>query len=95
MGQTAGNIFNPNVANPQQAQWGDLDPSEKAARLIAGGTTGLAKGFQNYQNQNAAMRQGGGGMGFAPVQTPTVDASYFQPQKRGPNNLSFYGDSNG
>jgi hypothetical protein len=89
MGQMASNLGNSNVTNPQQAQWGDLDQSEKGARLLAGTTGGLAKGFQNYQNQNQAMRQGGGGaMIQAPAAQP-VDPAYFMPRK---NNLSFYGD---
>jgi len=59
MGQLAGNLGNPNITGPKanQAQWGDLDSSEKAARLLAGTTGGLAKGFQNYQQQQQAMRQ--------------------------------------
>jgi hypothetical protein len=100
MGSTMSNMQNPNITGPQQnrAQWGDLDTSEKGARVLSGAGQGLAQGFQNYQNQNAAMRQGGGG-GAMPqfAQAPIVDPSYFapmqQPQKRGPNNLAFYGGS--
>lgn len=91
MGQMASNLGNANVTNPQQAQWGDLDSSEKGARLLAGTTGGLAKGFQNYQNQNQAMRQGGGMGAIQPQGAQMVDPGYFQP-KKGPNNLSFYGD---
>lgn len=58
MGQLAGNMQNPNITGPtqQRAQWGDLDSSEKGARLLGGATQGLARGFQNYQNQNSMMR---------------------------------------
>lgn len=110
MGQTAGNVFNPDIANPQQAKWGDIDSSEKTARLIAGGTKGLAQGFQNYQNQGQMMR---GRMGMPQInpmmEQQPVSPEYFQPAfssdragnamnyfkpPRG-NNLSFYGDSNG
>ncbi len=62
MGQLAGNLGNKNVTDPNQAQWGDLDNSEKGARLIAGGTRGLAQGFSNYQQQNSQLRRPGGGM---------------------------------
>jgi len=96
MGQVAGNLGNPNITGPKdnQAQWGDLDSSEKGARLLAGTTGGLAKGFQNYQQQNQAMRQGGSMGAMAPQQTaPSVDPAYFMPQsQRTKNNLSFYGD---
>lgn len=36
--------------------------SEWAARFIDGAGKGLGQGMQNYQQQNAMMRQGGGGM---------------------------------
>jgi hypothetical protein len=92
MGQMLGNMGNPNVTNPQQAQWGDMDPSEKGARVLAGGTKGLAQGFSNYQQQNSALRQGGGGGAQIPMGgQPQVDPAYFQPQMRRPNNLNFYG----
>lgn len=59
MGQFGANLGNPNITGPQQnqAQWGDLDPSEKGARIAAGGIGGLARGFQNYTQQNQAMRR--------------------------------------
>ena len=50
-GQLIGNLGNPNVTDPRQARPQDLDNSEKAARLIAGTTHGLAQGFQNYNQQ--------------------------------------------
>lgn len=96
MGQMASNIMNPNIANPQQAQWGDLDPNEKAARGIAGGLKGLGPGLQNYFQQKTAMaNSGGSGPMIQPQQSQMVSPDFFQPQRRGPNNLSFYGDSNG
>lgn len=90
MGQIAGNMGNPNITDPQQARWGDLDSQERAARVAAGTTTGLAKGFSNYQQQNQALRQGGGGGAIVPQPTQMVDPNYFIPRKQ--NNLSFYGD---
>lgn len=93
MGQMAANMGNPNITNPQQAQWGDLDPSEKGARIAAGGIGGLAKGFQGYQQQNAQMRQGGGGVQIPMGGQQPVDPSYFQPQKRANN--PFYGGYGG
>jgi hypothetical protein len=92
MGQLGQNLQNTNVTDPRQARPQDLSGNEMGARLIAQGTRGLAQGFQNYQGQNQMMRQGGGGMGFAPQAQPQVDPSYFQPQRRGPNNLNFYGE---
>lgn len=92
MGQMMSNLGNSNVTDPSQARPGDLDQSEKGARLIAGGTKGLAQGFSNYQQQNQAMRQGGGGGAMqVPGGAQPVDPSYFQPQRRGPNDLNFYG----
>jgi hypothetical protein len=100
MGSTIGNLGNKNVMDPNQAQWGDLDSSEKGARLIGGAGKGLLQGVQNYSQQNAALRQPTGG---APMQMPggaqPVDPSYFapspnpfqQPQRRGANMLNFYG----
>lgn len=52
MGQLGSNLQNSNVVDPRQAKWGDLDTSEKSARIIGGATTGLAKGFQNQQQQS-------------------------------------------
>lgn len=94
MGQTVGNLGNPNITGPaqQRAQWGDMDNSEKAARLISGTTQGLARGFQNYAQQSQGTKRGGGGMmPSGNFNAPQVDPSYFQPQRQGPNNLAFYG----
>lgn len=95
MGQMAGNMMNPNVANPQQAQWGDLDPSEKGARVLAGGIKGVGPALQNYFQQKTQMANSGGGPMIQPQQSQMVSPDFFQPQRRGANNLSFYGDSNG
>lgn len=95
MGQVGANLGNPNVVNPKQAQWGDLDASEKGARLIGGAAQGLNRGMQAY---NAQGQQGGGPqmnpMQFAlpgPQAPDFMQQAIGQPQRRGPNNLSFYG----
>lgn len=94
MGQLGSNLGNPNVVNPNQAKFGDLDASEKGARFLAQGTRGLAQGFQNYQQQGQAMRGFGGAPQINPMMQQNVDSSYFLPQqKQGPNNLAFYGGS--
>lgn len=99
MGQMGTNLGNPSITGLQQdrAQWGDMDSSEKGASLLAGGIKGLAKGFSNYQQQNQAMRQGGGGPVQIPMaQQPNVQLPMGLPQQQRPirgNNLSFYGDS--
>jgi hypothetical protein len=92
MGQIADAAQNPNTFAPQPS---GFSGAEWATRLGGGALKGLGQGVNNYQQQNAAMRQGSGG-GMAPMpQAQMVDPSYFapmqQPQKRGPNNLNFYG----
>lgn len=68
IGDMVGNIkgvkslFDPNVMDPNQAQWGDLDTGEKSSRMVGGAAKGLGQGMQNYQQQNSAMRGRGGGM---------------------------------
>lgn len=57
MGQMAANLGNPNVTDPRQAKFGDLDTGEKGARILAQGTRGLAQGFNNYQQQNSQLRR--------------------------------------
>lgn len=97
MGQLGQNLSNTNVTDPRQARPQDLSGSEMGARILAQGTRGLAQGFQNYQQQGQALRGGGGMPQINPMmQSQPVDSSYFLPQqRRGANNLSFYGDSNG
>jgi hypothetical protein len=52
----------------------------------------LGSSIQDYYSQKNKMANSGGrGMGFAPVSQQQVDPTYFQPQRRGPNNLTFYG----
>jgi hypothetical protein len=65
MGQIGANLGNKNVVDPRQAQWGDLDSSEKSARLIGGGVQGLNRGMQNYNGQPQNS-----GMGGFQMQTP-------------------------
>ena len=97
MGQTLGNMKNSmpgfggtNVADPGQA-WGNMDSSQRGAAVMGGLGRGLGQGMQNYQQQNSAMRQpGGGGIGPTPGAQP-VDPNYFQPQSRKRDDLSFYG----
>lgn len=91
MGQMANSMGGgTNVADPGQS-WGNMDSSQRGAQLLGGAAKGLGPGIQNYQQQNQALRQPqGGGMAPMPGAQP-VDPSYFQPQRRGPNNLNFYG----
>ena len=81
MGQTMGNLSDANVTDPSQAKWGDLDNSEKGARVMAGGIKGLSQGLQNYQGQNAAMGRGGGAVPLPSPQAP-VSPDYFMPQQQ-------------
>jgi hypothetical protein len=71
------------------------DDMGTGTKLLEGGTKGLATGFQNMQQQNAQMRQGGGGMMPQTQGAPTVDPAYFAPQRKPiqGNNLAFYGGS--
>jgi hypothetical protein len=75
MGQVAGNMGNPNITGPtaNRAAWGDMDNSEKGARVLSGATQGLAKGFQNYQQQNSQLRR-------QPNMAPTMPNFYGQGQ---------------
>jgi hypothetical protein len=107
MGQLGSNGLNvngtgQNVGDLKKIGYSDSDingmgtSQNPLQKITQRGTQGLAQGFQNYQNQNSQMRQGGGGMQMGPMpQAQPVDPNYFQPQRRGPNNLSFYGDANG
>lgn len=90
MGQIAQAATNPNTFAPDPS---GFSGSEWATRIGGMGLKGLGQGLQNYGQQNAAMRQGGGG-GMMPMQSgqPMVDPRYFLPQQStGPNNLAFYG----
>lgn len=92
MGQLASNLGNSNVTDPSQARPGDLDNSEKAARLIAGGTKGLTQGFAGMQQQNQQMRQPGPQAQVPMAQQPNVNLPMGLPQQQQkPNNLAFYG----
>lgn len=102
LGNSMGN--GTNVADPGQA-WGDMDSSQKGVELLGGLSKGFGKGMQDYQQQNAMMRQPQGGGGMPQMSAPPpVDASFFmpsptgsapapiqQPQRRGPNMMNFYG----
>ena len=87
MGQTAAGIFNPNVADPRQAQWGDLDGSEKASRLLAGGLKVAGSGLAGMGQQQRPMG-GGGGMEVPMPQQQQVQLPGMDPQKK---NNPFYG----
>lgn len=63
-------------------------------KLLMGGLKGGLSGYSDMQKQNALLRQGGGSQ-IQTAPTQMVSADFFQPQRRGANNLSFYGDSNG
>jgi hypothetical protein len=86
MGQMMGNLGNKNVMDPSQANWGDLDSSEKGARVGGAAMRGLGQGFSNYEKQNQALRTPNGGASVnGNFDAPAVDPSYFSPQQ--PNGL--------
>jgi len=66
MGQMMGNLGNKDVVDPSQAKWGDLDGSEKGARLLGGGLSGLGKGMATMGG--GAMPPQGGGPAIDPTQ---------------------------
>lgn len=78
VGDFGKDLFNKDVVNPEEAKWGDLSGSEKGARIAGGALSGLGKGLQNYQQQNAAMRQGGGAAPIQVTPNPQV-ATNFDP----------------
>ena len=71
MGQLGQAFQNPNTfaADPS-----GFNGSEWAARFMGGAAKGLGQGMQQMTQQNAALRQGGGG-GMMPTQAtqPSVD----------------------
>lgn len=84
MGQLGQNMSNPNVVNPQQANWGDMDTSEKLARVGAQGIRGLSNGVQNYYQQAGALKPAGGGVAPAQVpQTPAIQPQIYTPPNNG------------
>lgn len=96
MGQTMSNLGNKDVMDPNQAKWGDLSGGEQAARVGGGAAKGLLSGVQGYQNQNAQMRQGGGGATPLPSPQAPVSPDYFAPQAPQTSQIrkplsSFYG----
>ena len=87
MGQMAQNLGNSNIMDPRQAKWGDLDASEKGARMIGGATRGLGAGLQAYGNQ---IPQTGREPQIIPMQSaqqPQVQLPGMMPKG---NNLNFY-----
>ena len=62
-------------------------------KLLMGGLKGGLTGFSNMQNQNQMLRQGGPPMQVPIPQQPQVQLpmGLSQPQRRGPNDLNFYG----
>ncbi len=98
MGSTMANLGNKDVMDPNQAKWGDLSGGEQAARVGGGAAKGLLGGLNNYNQQNAQMRQGGGGVVPLPAQQAPVSPDYFAPQapqtsqiRKPGNNSAFYG----
>lgn len=91
MGQFLGNMGNTNVTDRNQANWGDLDTSEKGARVTSGVLRGLGQGMQQRQAPQAG--RGGFSSGMAAPQSP-VNFPIFDPRKFGGagNGGSFYGD---
>lgn len=94
MGQVTSAFSNPNTfaADPS-----GFSGSEWGARFLGAGAKGLGQGLQNYQQQNAQMRQGGGGMPSAPIpQTPAIQfaSTNFTPGQK-TRNPYFYGYGEG
>lgn len=66
-------------------------------KLLLGGVKGGLSGFSDMEKQNQMMRQGGPPMQVPMAQQPQVQLPMGnqpfgqQPQRRGPNDLNFYG----
>lgn len=81
LGGIGGNMLNKNVVDPSQANWADLDTSEKLARFGAQGLRGAANGMQNYYGQAGQLQNRGGGMSPMQIpQTPAIQPTIFNPQ---------------
>lgn len=93
MGQVGDAMKNP-VTFQQNPQ--GFSGSEWGARFLGKGLQGLGQGVQDYQQQNQALRGAGGAPQINPMMTqqPNVQLPGLnQPQRRGPNDLNFYGSS--
>lgn len=88
MGQVGSAMGNENTFAPDPS---GFSGSEWAARIMGGAGKGLAQGYSNYQNQNQALRQGGGSQIQQPsYQGPVVQQQVYDPTKR-EQNPYFYG----
>lgn len=76
MGQLASNLGNSNITDPKQAQWGDMDNSERGARLLSGGMRGLGQGMQGMSQQS----QGGAPMPVPMPQQPQIQLPGMTPE---------------
>jgi hypothetical protein len=101
MGQAMGNLKNSmpggtDVADPGQS-WGNMDASQRGVSVLGGAAKGLGQGMQNYQQQNSAMRQRGGGQGLMPMAPSDSGAPTFSTENLPgggaprPRNPLFYG----
>lgn len=75
---------------------GGVDGSNVFGNLLKGGLKGLGTGLQNYAGQQQAIQnRGGSGFQVPMAQQPNVQLpmGLQQPQRRGPNDLNFYGSS--
>ena len=78
MGQIGPAVQNPKTFAPQPS---GFSGAEWGTRMAGMGLKGLGQGLQNYEGQNAQMRQGGATGMMQPAQgAAPVDPSYFQPQ---------------
>jgi hypothetical protein len=92
MGQTMGGGEGPNAGSGEGSGGG----SSIFGSLLKNGMKGLGSGLQNYSQQQAMIQGRPGAMPQMGNTTPSISADYFLPQqRRGPNNLNFYGQSNG
>lgn len=81
-----------NVADPGQG-WGNMDSSQRGAAVIGGAKNAIGPALQKYGQQQQQIQGKGGAPMPQMSAVPPVDPSYFQPQKRGPNDLNFFGGS--
>jgi hypothetical protein len=90
MGQTQGGSGNGDFGGETNgASAGGGNPWQK---LLMGGLKGGLSGYSDMQKQNQMMRQGSPQMPVPMPQQPQVQLPIgLPPQRRGPNDLNFYG----
>lgn len=76
MGGMISNMKDQNVMDPNEANWGDLDRSEKTARVLGQVGGGLRRIDQGLNSQPSAPRQGGGAPPITVTPNPQIDTGY-------------------